>query len=92
MNAPDTNGWIKGLEDAPKDEMILACVPSTDDDGEPDYIHGLAWWDEETNRWDGDFHYLDLPGAEALEPSHWKPLNLPVEFEEEADVAIAAAV
>jgi hypothetical protein len=94
MNAPDTNGWIKGLEDADKDDMILVCVPTVDEDGETDILHAIAWWDAETSRWDGDFHYLDVPGAEALEATHWKPLNLPVEFiePEEAEVAIAHAV
>ena len=86
MTTPDANGWIAGMESAPKDEMILVCVPSSTEDGETDYIHSLAWWVEEADvesersRWDGEWRYIDMPGAGDLDPTHWKPLNLPVEY------------
>jgi len=94
-STPDANGWVEGLDDADEDEIILVLVPAVTEDGEPDYIHSLAWWVEggvgSAGRWDGEWRYIDMPGAGDLEPSHWKPraLDLPVAYETEAEVEMA---
>ncbi|HXF89564.1 MAG TPA: hypothetical protein VNK48_14505 [Xanthobacteraceae bacterium] len=83
----DRRGWIKGLESAPKDRDILVVVPYADEDGKPGYIHALAWWvapdpGEDNGYWDGDWAYMEIPGIGDCEPTHWKPLDLPAEYED----------
>ena len=75
---PDANGWIEGLDSAPKDETILVCVAETNDDGSIDYNHSTAWWHEDDGEWLHDF---------MREPTHWKPLDLPVAYESSTTVS-----
>ena len=81
MQTPDKNSWIEGMDHADKDDLILVCVPCATEDGLDDYQHAIAWWNPDDNRWDGEWRYVDMPGAGDLEPTHWKPLDLPITYE-----------
>lgn len=95
-NIVDANGWIEGMETAPKEQSILVVIPCTTEDGEPDYIHSIAWWVEPEEKmsgtrdgyWDGEWRYTSrFEGEEVialgdLEPTHWKPLDLPVAYQQ----------
>jgi hypothetical protein len=69
MSTPDANGWIKGIESAPKDEQILVCIPT-----EEGVEICTALWDEDAEMWSYD-------SWEQATPTHWTHIVAPVEYE-----------
>ena len=94
-DTPDDNGWYTGMDDAPQDEKISVIIPDLET-GEPEQEY--AYWDHANDRWEGEWRHVVLEDGEtphpiaAAEPTHWKPLDWPVEFEIEAEVELRAAV
>jgi len=77
---PDKNGWIAGIESAPKDDGIFVFIPFVDEDGEQVYDHSMAWYLAEEGRWDGEWRYTDIAALATAEPTHWKPLDTPEDY------------
>ena len=86
MTEKDANGWIKGMGSAPKDEPIQVVIPYDGDCFE----HAIAYWLESEDvspedgggYWDGEWRHLDTDSdLPTTDPTHWKLLDLPGEYE-----------
>jgi hypothetical protein len=64
MGAPDANGWVKGMEGAPEDELILIGFVDEAGDFEVDIAECV------NGHWVSDID----------NPTHWKLVGEPVEY------------